>query len=432
MYEFAMYEMNYVAVLLPLFFMTYTTLKLLSTRRSMKKMASELELYKPIKDTLKVMIKLEEEMTELELSIDEAHERLKNYELKTDVIEMGFYQPKFTFDNSLDYIEALELVREAQQELIRQKTVLVNSDKIMINRKFKDLAKLAVSAFNGECSVIIDSVKYDNFETCKKTLQSTFEKINTLISETELSISEQYLDLKIKELALVYDYKEVMQKTKDEQNELKAIMQEEETARNEAEAARDKAIQEQKKYEFLLERANQEMTLKADHEKPQFKTQILEIQRRISVAISERDKANAMAQLSKRGHVYVLSNIGSFGENVLKIGMTQRKDPHERVRELAGDALPFNYDIHAMIETEDAPALQQKLHKYFNDQRKNRINNNKDFFNINIEDLAFACEELGLDIKLTKIAEAKEYRESMAVERSTARSNTSKPTKKSA
>jgi hypothetical protein len=113
---------------------------------------------------------------------------------------------------------------------------------------------------------------------------------------------------------------------------------------------------------------------------------------------------------------YVVSNVGSFGEKVFKIGMTRRLDPFERVDELSGASVPFPFDIHAMIYTKDAPALEAKLHENFGNLRMNKVNMRKEFFQVSIEQIEEACHRLGLKITMTKVAEAKEYRISIVSE----------------
>ena len=122
-----------------------------------------------------------------------------------------------------------------------------------------------------------------------------------------------------------------------------------------------------------------------------------------------------MAQQTKRGHVYVISNIGSFGENVYKIGMTRRLDPMDRVRELGDASVPFPFDVHAIIFSEDAPALETKLHKTFNQRRVNLINTKKEFFHVSLQEIEDVVHENNAEIEFTKLAEARDYRESMAI-----------------
>ena len=123
-----------------------------------------------------------------------------------------------------------------------------------------------------------------------------------------------------------------------------------------------------------------------------------------------------MAQQTKKGHVYIISNIGSFGEDVFKIGLTRRLDPNERVRELGDASVPFPFDVHAMLASDDAPALETELHRRFVERQVNKINKRKEFFRVSLTELRQVADELGLEASWTLTAEAAQYRETLALE----------------
>jgi hypothetical protein len=122
-----------------------------------------------------------------------------------------------------------------------------------------------------------------------------------------------------------------------------------------------------------------------------------------------------MAQQTKRGHVYVISNIGSFGDNIYKIGMTRRLEPTDRVKELGDASVPFQFDIHAMIYSEDAPALENALHRLFEKKSVNLVNFRKEFFRVTLDEIEKAIKENGFDAELIRTPEAAEYRETLAL-----------------
>ena len=122
-----------------------------------------------------------------------------------------------------------------------------------------------------------------------------------------------------------------------------------------------------------------------------------------------------MAQQTRRGHVYIISNVGSFGEEVFKIGMTRRLDPMDRVKELGDASVPFNFDVHAMIYSEDAPKLEGELHKNFRYGRLNRVNLRREFFRVSLTELKNLIDRLGIEVHWTMKAEAAQYRESLAI-----------------
>ncbi|MGH9428023.1 MAG: DUF4041 domain-containing protein, partial [Terriglobia bacterium] len=162
-------------------------------------------------------------------ALAEAEARLREYELRLDLEEMGFYQPKFSFEDSLKYGEALDLIREAEKQLITQKLALDGLDE-ETPIPMRKLGILGVKAFNGEAHSIISAATYNNFEASKEKLRIEFTKINNLLEATELAISPNYLELKVKEMAIAYDFREAEERVKQEQAELRAMMREEEEA----------------------------------------------------------------------------------------------------------------------------------------------------------------------------------------------------------
>jgi hypothetical protein len=119
--------------------------------------------------------------------------------------------------------------------------------------------------------------------------------------------------------------------------------------------------------------------------------------------------------MTRSGHVYVISNIGSFGENVYKIGMTRRLDPMERIHELSDASVPFSFDVHAVVFSDDAPSLENELHRRFDPHRLNLVNTRKEFFCVTLEEIADVVREKHADILITKVAEARDYRKTAAV-----------------
>lgn len=122
-----------------------------------------------------------------------------------------------------------------------------------------------------------------------------------------------------------------------------------------------------------------------------------------------------MAQVTKLGHVYVISNVGSFGEGVFKIGLTRRLEPEDRIQELSGAAVPFGFDVHAMIFSDDAPALESAFHQKFSQNRLNMMNPRKEYFRATLDEIVNFAELQGVKVEFTKVAEARQYRESEAM-----------------
>ena len=298
---------------------------------------------------------------------------------------------------------------------VRQKLVLEGVTSIITPSERK-LGILAVDALNGDANTIISAVTYSNFEASKEKFRVEFDKVNRLLEETGIRISPKYLELKIKEMAIAYDFREAEEKAKQEQAELKEMMREEEDARVEAERAREKTMQEEQLYQQALETARQELESKSAEDRETFEKKIQELEAQLQQAKDERERATSMAQITKKGHVYIISNLGSFGEGVFKIGLTRRKEPDERIRELGDASVPFGFDVHALVHADDAPALEAALHNHFESKRMNKVNLRKEFFRVSMDEIGEACEKLGCAIRLSKLAEAREYRATLALE----------------
>jgi hypothetical protein len=146
-----------------------------------------------------------------------------------------------------------------------------------------------------------------------------------------------------------------------------------------------------------------------------FDARLAELHARLEEAEARNRRALSMAQQTKAGHVYVISNIGSFGEDVFKVGMTRRLEPLDRVRELGDASVPFGFDVHALIWSEDAPALETALHREFMREQVNKVNPRKEFFQVSLGAIRRQLEAKGIQASWTMTAAAAEYRESLAL-----------------
>jgi hypothetical protein len=141
---------------------------------------------------------------------------------------------------------------------------------------------------------------------------------------------------------------------------------------------------------------------------------------KLKEAEQKNQRALSMAQQTKTGHVYVISNIGSFGDDVYKIGLTRRLEPLDRIKELGDASVPFEFDVHALIASDDAPALERSLHRHFLALQINKVNPRKEFFRVPLRQIRTELESLGIQAGWTMAAEAAEYRESRAIDKAIA------------
>lgn len=250
----------------------------------------------------------------------------------------------------------------------------------------------------------------------EERIKKAFAAINQLNEPNAISITERYLKEKLKELQLTYEYREKKQREKEEQAEIKAQMREEARIEAEIKKAEAEAIKEEKRYHKALDAARKELEKASDEMKSELEKQIAQLQANLEEAERKHQRAQSMAEQTKQGHVYVISNIGSFGENVYKIGMTRRLEPMDRVKELGDASVPFTFDVHAMIHTDDAPTLEKKLHDKFDTHRLNMINRRKEFFSVSLEEIKHAVSDFtDQSVEFIETAIAQDYYETQAM-----------------
>jgi len=221
-------------------------------------------------------------------------------------------------------------------------------------------------------------------------------------------ISPDYVELKFDECRLHYEYKLKKAAEQEEQRLIREQMREEQKAMQECQQAIEEAEREARTYERLLEKAKRELEVAKDLESERLRNQIAYLEEQLKEAQQKEARAKSLAEQTRRGHIYIISNIGSFGEDVYKVGMTRRLDPMDRVRELGDASVPFPFDVHAIIFSDDAPAMEAKLHKHFRARRVNAVNLRKEFFSVSIDEIRKAVAEIArkdVEFRLTAVAE---------------------------
>lgn len=392
----------------------------------------ELEKYEKYKEIYYIDVELDKRQAELEsliAKINDLNKEIKQLEDivsffkdEEELISFGFYESKYDFGTSEDYKKTIDQIREQQKKLIKEKSAVISKTAWTVGGSYKegekvtnDMKKLMLNAFNGECDVSISKVRFNNIIKFEERIKKERDIINNIASRWGCEITEEYLDLKIQELRLVYEYQEKLYEEKEKQRIIRERMKEEEKVRRELEKAKEEAEKEEKRYLEALEETKKLLEKAQGEELEKLNAKILQLQEQLEEAQRQKERAISQAQLTRSGHVYVISNIGSFGENVYKIGMTRRLEPMERVKELGDASVPFGFDVHAMIYSEDAPGLELLLHQEFNKLRMNRVNDRKEFFKVNLEAIEKIVRNKGFEIEFIKTPEAKEYRETVAI-----------------
>ena len=277
--------------------------------------------------------------------------------------------------------------------------------------------QFVTDAFNGKVDSILSKVKHDNYGILEQKIKDAYQLVNKNgAAFRNAHILPAYLDARLDELKWAVITQELRKKAADEQRELREKIREEEKARREYERAQKEAAKEEAMLQKALEKAKAMLASANEAQRAKYEAQIAEYAEKLKEAEEKNQRALSMAQQTKRGTVYVISNIGAFGENVYKVGMTRRLDPNDRVRELGDASVPFPFDVHAFIESDDAPTLETALHHDLALAQMNKVNPRKEFFKVDLSMIKKLVEDRGLQVNWTMAADAAEYRESLAIE----------------
>jgi hypothetical protein len=340
------------------------------------------------------------------------YDRLKQevamFDERISLAELGVYEPHFDFGDSETFKDAIKAVREKQKMMVSKKTATtcptnwtvdgsLSKGKVMVNRQMR----LTLRAFNNECEAAIANARWNNVNAMEKRILNAAKQINAANDSMNLRLSEAYVALKLDELHLTHEYREQLKQEKDERAERARLEREEKRLQKEA----MQAEREERKYQEILRKARLEAGVD--------EAKIAELELALAEAHEKTERAKAMAEMTKSGYVYIISNVGSFGEDVVKIGLTRRLEPDDRVRELGDASVPFGFDTHAMIYSDEAPALEKALHHEFDDRRVNASNMRKEFFRVTLEEVEAAVKKLAPEAEFFKDREAQEWQETL-------------------
>jgi hypothetical protein len=312
--------------------------------------------------------------------------------------------------------EELKRARDRTKSMVKNKTAAM-CDYVEQNRKDTAI-NFILDAFNGKVDSILSRVKHDNAGTLAQEIKDAFTVVNyNGHAFRDAQISEEYLAARLDELKWGETAQQLKLQEREEQRRIKEQLREEEKARREYERAMRDAAKEEEYLKKAMEKAHIQIEQASAEQKEKFEKQLQELELKLKEAEEKNQKALSMAQQTRKGYVYIISNIGSFGENVYKIGLTRRLEPLDRVRELGDSSVPFEFDVHALILSDDAPSLETKLHKHFLLMQLNKVNHRKEFFRTDIHHIKEELDKFELQVKWTLTAEAREYRETLAIEK---------------
>lgn len=361
-----------------------------------------------------------DELAQLGLDIKLKKEQLFDIEDELTYQEFGLYKPRYDCMNSSEYADRIKACRKRQKDMIKSKTALTYSNNWTLDGSSKkgqamnnDNMKMVLRAFNNECDSIIEKVKFNNLDKIQTQIEKAASAIDKLNQRNKISITTTYISLKIQELKLVYEYRKKKQEEKELLREQRAEEREQAKLQKEIEEQRKEVIKEQKHYQTAKEKYVKELESCSEERKDELLEKIKSIDEHLNEIDTNLKNIDYREANKRAGYVYIISNIGSFGENVYKIGMTRRLDPQDRVDELGDASVPFTFDVHAMIFSDDAPTLENNLHKEFDDRKVNMINGRKEFFNVTLDEIKQAVKKYNENIiEIKDIPDAEQYRES--------------------
>lgn len=357
---------------------------------------------------------LQQSYKEKRVIYDRLRAELSIFDEKLSFAELGVYEPHFDFGDSETFKTKIKDTRDDQKDMVKHKTAVFGTKEWTVDGSLKKgetmvnrAVRITLRAFNNECEAAIANTRWNNVQAMEKRIVRARDAINKLNASNNVIISEDYLAAKLRELRLTHEYREKLKIERDERAEASRLEREEKRLLQETKAAQ----KEEDRYQQLLEKARSELGVVTSDA---HRAKVEELERLLAEAHAKTERAQAMAEKTKSGFVYVISNIGSFGDDVVKIGLTRRLDPSDRVRELGDASVPFLFDTHAMIYSDEAPALEAALHAEFAEQRINAANMRKEFFRVTLSQVEEAVQRLAPDADFHTDIEAQEFYETLA------------------
>ncbi len=333
--------------------------------------------------------------------------------------EFGMYTPMYEAMSSEKIKAKLLVCREQQKQMIKQGVAavcetewVVEGSKAKGKKMANDSIKQIIRSFNNECDAIIDKVKFNNYSAVADRISKSFQALNKMNQTNRISLRPEYLRLKLDELRLVHEYAMKKEQEKEEERQRREELREQKKLAQELQQAREKLEKEENHFAKALDELKTRLAHITDEvEKDKLVQKAAEIEQQLVKIKAQQADVDYRESNTRAGYVYVISNIGAFGPDVYKIGVTRRLDPHERVRELGDASVPFKFDVHCMVFSDDAPALETALHHHFDNAKLNQVNTRREFFRAPINEIeALIRKNYNDTFEITHTPEAEEYR----------------------
>ena len=397
------------------------TLDLQELRSNATSISAQLELdHNNLELTKQLLSEKNSVLDQLEEHINMLMSKIDLYNRLEEFVSYGHFEtPEYLYETGERFAFEIRRVREEQKSLIKNRKAALVDGQIQLtgditrDKKIIDgQIMLVLRTFNIECDLLISKVKPSNYERTLDRIEKLANSLEGLVASLRCGLSIDYVTLKYEECTLQYQYTLKSKEEAEEQQLIREQMREEAKAEREYRKAVEAAEKEEKLYRELLSKARAELLLSSEQDRAATQVKIEALETRLAEAELKEQRALSMAQQTRRGHVYVISNIGSFGENIYKIGMTRRLDPMDRVKELGDASVPFSFDVHAVIYSDDAPALETELHRQFSHHRVNAVNLRKEFFHVELDAIEVIVNQLeGLEVEFKKTIAAEDYYE---------------------
>ena len=355
--------------------------------------------------------------------LQEVQQQILGAEDTVQLESFALYEPKYQFTNSIDYKNRLDEIREDQKQTARGLSATVDAwdhnavafTKAQWKQLRKDALKLALKSFNSESEYCVDNVKFSNLEKMEERIRRSFETCNKLLKAVDAWWTDIVLERKLQELYLAHEYQVKRQEEKEAIRQAREDQREQEKLEKEIREARAKIEKERRHFTSALQKLQLRLgAANNPQERDDLQTRIEEISSQNSKLDEEGRLLDYREQNARAGYVYVISNIGAFGEGIFKIGMTRRLEPLDRVDELGDASVPFRFDVHALVFSDNAPALEAKLHSHFAAGRLNKVNGRKEFFRADLNQIENVIRaNYDAVVEVIHAAAAEQYRESL-------------------
>lgn len=331
---------------------------------------------------------------------------------------------EYVFNNQYDDYTPEDIKKEIEMVRKTQKDMVSNDEAVSIRKDAKEKIlkkhkQQIIRCFDAEVSEILDNVTARNRDTSHGRISRACDTINSLFGVNGVQITNEYLETKFEELNLIVAHQKSVQNEKEREKEIREKLRED--ARVERECQEQKKQIEKDMRQFHNEVSKLMKYMNKSHndvEKEIYVEKIKELEAKIKELEEKKDSVVKREQNAKAGFVYIISNVGSFGEDIYKIGMTRRLEPMDRIKELSSASVPFVFDVHALIFSENAPKLESTLHQYFDDKRVNKVNTRKEFYRVDLEEIKkVVLENHNATVHFMDIPDATEYRETLKLEK---------------